>query len=243
MRIIDWNTPDSIIDVFNNVSMNIDYLGEYDNCKSDWIGQVTNNFGSSIEAIESNLLKYFESNVDAIRCYHGTRLFFPGKIKREGLKLLSVDRIYKSCNQAKIFLNHEDKGKIRLEYNKSILHDEQRKHIYLNIDLNANMYQDGKINLRCSFFDGGEIFSNVLPNKIFSAFRSKLLSHGIPTIIIINLPFTEAFLPEEKRYELARYFFHCCFHMKKTDKTPYKLDIGIDIPKKIPAHCILKVKF
>ncbi|RUR16983.1 hypothetical protein ELY21_12070 [Legionella sp. km535] len=241
MKVIDWNQPSSFVDLFENISISCSNNNRFNLNNPTWISHVTDNFGECDE-IANNLLILFKINVHAIRCYHATRLFFPKKIYREGLKKLSEKLIVKICRQAGYSPNKKEKEIIFARYHNynSIMKDGTRNNIYVQLDKYRDMLceESNTPQHNCSFFDGGEVFGNVLPNTLSSQLLKVLKTRGIPTLISIDLPLSNKYLNDNYIVKIANTFFCSWFNLKVLNGEPFPNTCGLNIPLQIKGEYV-----
>lgn len=241
MKVIDWNQPSSFVDLFENISIKSSNNNYFDQNHPTWISDVTDNFGKC-DDIANNLLFLFKRNVQAIRCYHATRLFYPKKIYREGLKKLSEKLIIKLCRQAGYSPNKKEKEIIFNKYYKynSIMSDGSRKNIYVQLDKYRDMLcmENNIPQHNCSFFDGGDVFGNVLPNTLASQLLRVLNTRGIPTLVSIDLPLSNKYLNDDYIVKIANNFFCSWFNLKVLKGEPFSNTCGLNIPVRIKGKYV-----
>ncbi len=236
MKIIDWNRPLTFLDLFDNISIHSINNNCFNQNNPTWISSVTHDFGTEAD-IANNLLTLFKKRVGALRCYHATRLFFPKKIYREGLKILSSKLVIKLCKQAGYSPKKNEKEIILKNYNDyiSIISDGRRKHIYVQLDKYRDMLcKENCIKEHCSFFSGGEVFNNVLPPSKVYEFLNILKLQGIPTLVYIDLPISDKYINDKYLIKIANTFFCSWFNSKILKNGYFRNGCGLNIP--IPIY-------
>jgi len=241
MNIIKWNDISTFQSIFQNIR--ITPLKEPEFCLTNpkWISKVTTYFGCDNE-IENNLLSYFKKKVNFIEAYHATRLIIPTRLKREGLKKLSLERIFKICENFDIKLPKSKKAIIIQNYNKYVSKRAGvRTNIYLEIDKYRNLFNESETqNKACSYYRGSEAISNVLDREDYL----KYLQHpkASPVIIVIHLPYTEKFIHRSSMISLANHFFASWYNFTFFSQGQFKCDMGLDIKSPIKSKYVQHIK-
>lgn len=243
MRVIDWNQPSTFTDLFSHIHIHSLNDGFFDQTNPNWISSVTTDLGIG-EEISVNLLALLKKNVEAIRCYHATRLFFPKKIFREGLKILSERLVVKLCKQAGYSPKKRERAIIFKRYNSytSIRSDGTRKNIYVQLDKYRDMLcKDNYIKNQCSFFDGGEVLSSGLLAPCSSQVLNNIKIRAIPTLIYINLPISVKYLNDDDLIRIANAFFCSWFNSEKLKQEPFPDSCGISSKASIKGSHIKRI--
>lgn len=247
MKTIDWNDFTTYADLFENIAIHSHNEGCFDPFRVSWIKNVTNHFGDNDASIAQNLLNCIQKKVDSIKCYHGTRLLYPRKIKREGLKKLSPNLIFKLCKQAEYYPNNTEKKFIRKQLEEFISNPdgvgESRCHIYFTIDKYLYLYneEDNVIRSRCSFFWGSEGLRQIRLGDIFTKLKQSMESHGIPTVVIAHVPLNNKFFTNHQILLIATHFFSSWFNFHVLNQPQFNCQIGLDIPQNIKPRYIREI--
>jgi len=102
--------------------------------------------------------------------------------------------------------------------------------------------ENGEKDLKCSFFNGSEAISHVLPKHIFDKYNNLLEASGNPIIVTVKIPFDTTFMENDSLKSIPLKFFCLWFNNIILDQNTFQNECGYNIIQDVSPELILNIE-